>query len=461
MTPEERAQRMLERLPLLLQGGPNLRRLFEAMGGELQVMERATRRLLESRWYTLARGFSVDDSLADKARSELGSLGALVGLHPGQGESDAYFRQHITEFVRIHARGLSTARAVLELVSLVYLAEQPPVIDLSGDFPIGRFTVKDEDGAQREIRVELHDNPSLPASTEILGAEARQQIVTYNGGLDQAFPGIEIRALALDVTVPILRQEESGVDVIFLGTIPRGQTLTLRHGLPPLLDGAPADGPVAIANPTRFAASATDPHVFRFDTPEARFSFCRVNQHLPPLQPGENRWHYTTLSRSEVHAYIASNPELAAYATRALEKPAPPPIDVTFRWTEVTPASFELRIPAGYVPPHYKKKVGERIEPDMIAFFRDIQAALEYGRAAGVRATIGMNPPLAPEALSLADGPLQMTIDVAFAEEQRLEEGVTAVGPSIDFRETLPDADESFYFGGIFDGTRFNGSGFQ
>jgi hypothetical protein len=346
-------------------------------------------------------------------------------------------------------------------VSFVYLAEQPPAVAWEGDVAIGRFRVLGEGGAPREIRVEVRDNPPSPASARIDGAEADQQLVTYNGGLDEVSPRIEIRASGGDVIVPRLRHEESGVDLIFLGTIAKNQTLTLRHELPPLLDGSPTDAPVVRANPTRFAGSATDARVFRFNTPESRFSFCEQSRRLPLLELGENRWTYATLSRSQLRAYIGDRAELARYEDSASESPSSPPIDIAFRWTEVTPAAFELRIPADYVPPHYNTRIGDRVERDMLAFFRDIQAALEYGRAAGVRATIVMPLPLEPEVLSIREGPPQVAIDAAFADEERIEDRLASVGPSVEFHETLAEPGDSFTFGGIFDETRFNGSGFS
>jgi hypothetical protein len=450
MTPEERAQRMLERLPLVLQGGPKLRQLFEAMGLELDVMERATRRLLESRWYTLARGFEVGDELADKAASDLGSIGALFDLRPGRGESVAYFRRHIAELVRIHSRGLSTARALLQLVSVAYLAQQPPEIEVKDGLAVGLFTVP---GAAGKIRVEIADNPPSPASARILGAEANQDVLTYNAGLDEAFPAIDIKASSGDVTVPLLHQEESGLDIILLDTIKAGQTLALRHGLPPRLDGDTRDGLVLVANPTRFAARSTDDRVFRFDTPEARFSLCEPSNKLPPLSPGESRWRYRTLSRAELHAYIGGRVDVARHVTRALEKATSPPVDITFRWTEVTPAAFELRIPASYVPPHH--------EGDLLAFLRDIHAALAYGRSAGVRATVGVVLPLDPEVVSIEERPLGMTVEVSFAEAQASADRLAAVGPTIELEERLPPPEERFTIGGIHDVTRFDGSRFQ
>lgn len=455
MTPQERAERLLKSLPTLLQAGPNIRRIFEAMGTELGFMERATRQLLESRWYTLARGFAVGDSLSAKAASELGAIGALFDLYPGRGESAQYFRQHLAALIRIHSRGLSTARAILELVSLVYLAEQPAAIEVKEGLALGRFRVREEDDSLREVAVELVDNPPAAAAARFLGVQANQQVVTDNAGLDQAFPDIDLMAAGGDVTVPLLHQENSGLDVIFLGTICKGQTLALRHGQPALLDGYPIDGVVVIANPSRFAGSATGDHVFRFDAPESRFSVCEVSNRLSPLLPGESRWHYRTLGRSELHHYLAYRTDLAGYVDRALAEPTSPPVDLAFRWTEVTPAALELRIPAGYVPPHYRLPTGDR---DWIGFFSDVQAALKYGRAAGIRATAGLTLPLPTEVVTIQEGPLEQTVNLWFAEAQPTTDRPATSEASLQLADRLATPADLFGVGGLFDRTYFSPS---
>lgn len=461
MTPEERALRLLSRLPSLLQAGTNFRRIFEAIGKELEVMEGATRRLLESRWYKLARGFEVDDSLADKASTDLAAIGALLDLAPGRGESTDYFRRHITELVDIHAEGLTTARSILRLVSLVYLAEQPPNIEVSDGLAVGRFRVLDEDGRSREIRVELFDNPSSAASARFLAVSANRQVVTDNAGLEEAMPDIALKARDQDVVVPVVHQEESGLDVIFLGVLKAGQTLMLRHDQPPLVDGFPANGVVLLANPTRFAESETAAHVYRFDTPEARFSICEVSTELPPLLLGETRWHYRTMSRTELFAYIGTRPELVKYLDVAQQVPMSPEVDLTFQWTEIMPAACELRIPAGYVPPHYYENVRGRIERDLIGFYRDVFAALEYGRAAGIRATVGLTLPLETEVLEVLEGPMQSIVNLSFAEDQTTSDELTAVGTSIEILEQIDPPEEYLTFGGIFNTTYFDNSRFE
>lgn len=454
MTPEERAlrikqraERMLERLPRLLQAGPNIQRILEAIGGELIDMERATRLLLESRWYTLARGFDADHSLARKASSDLGSIGALFNLAPGGGESAAYFRDHIEGLVRIHARGLSTARAILELVSFVYVAEQPPAIQVKEGVAVGRFKVRDAGGRTREVRVELIDNPPAPAFVEVIGAQAGQRVITVNAGLDEVRPEIAIKASSRDVAVPVLYHEPSGFDVVFLGVIPSGKTLLLRHRQRPLLDGVDPEGVVVISNPTRFAASATDDHAFRFDAANARFSRLDLQNDVPPIAPGETGWRYRTMSRAEASARFGAAPGFAEHAGKALPEASPPEVDLTFRWDEAPPATFELRIPINYVPPHYQDHLDGQAESEMVAFHRDIQAALEYGRAAGVRATVGMTIAFEPEVMEVDDS---LSVEV-------LEPSVLAV----KLTEAVEPPRESALFGGVFDHTTFNESRFE
>jgi hypothetical protein len=471
MTPAERRQRLLSHLPLVLQRGPTIGRVFDAIGGELAAMEGGTRRLLESRWYTLARGFDAGDALRSKAASELGLIGALFDLRPGRGEGDDQFRRHLAGLIRIHAEGLSTAPAILRLVAHAYLAEEPPVITWQGGAgggvtAVATFPVVDRDGATRTLRVEVVDNPTVDAVARMRGARAEELLVTTNQGLDPAYPVVELKALEREVVVPLLTHVESGTDVIFVGTIPPGRTLTLTHGAAPLLDGQPTPAPLLVANPTRFGANPPPPDVARFGSaraPDARFSFCEVGHRLPRLPPGESRFRYRALSRAQLEAYLGGRAIAGVDVLTAPEVAAAPPLDITFRWMEVEPASFELRIPAGYVPPPYLLPDTEKgaPPPGLEGFVRDLQAALRYGRAAGVRARVGLMLPLAPEAVEIREGPLQIEITTSFAERQDVADELVATGSALDFRDRLPEPRDWLGFDGVFDQTRFDGSRFQ
>lgn len=460
MTPGERARRLIERLPLLFQAGPRLWRIFEALGRELTPMEDATRRLLESRWGSLASAFEVDDSLTRKADSDLGAIGALINLRPGPGESAEYFRRRITEVFRLHARGLSNASAILQLVSFVYLAEQPPKIELREGGALGRFRVPGLDGTIRDLLVELVDNPLSARSVRFTDVGANEEMITCNAGLDDAHPSVDIKASRGNLDFPLLHHEESGLDVVVLDTIESGKTLTLRPGSQPLLDGNPFRGTILVANPTRFALSTTDDSAYRFNAPETRFSVCERANRLPSLPPGETRWRYKPMSRAALAAYVGLDPELRALANAAPESPVHGAASITFRWCEVTPGTFELRIPVSFIPPRYHFTESDEAQRTQ-AFLRDIQAAIEYGRAAGVRATVGMMLSFPTETLSVDDRPLSKTLDIKLAESQAIHDAVPQLGSKLKLEEQLTQAEDRFRFGGIYNVTRYDDSSFR
>jgi hypothetical protein len=461
MNPVQRARRMVGYLPPLLQSGGKITLLFDVIAQELGVMEGGITRLMRSRWYTLAQGFRADDSLATKAGSELGQLGALYGLQPGPDEGDAYFRQRLASLVELHRTGMNTAPALLRLVSMVYRAEQPPELSWSGDTAVGLFTVPgpaNEDGTPgtRRLHVELDDNPPTPASARFQGMPADQRLLTVNQGLDPARPEVSLTAPAdADISIPILHHHESGLDVLFLGRVPRGKTLTLRHQRVPLIDGSPAKEPVLLAHPSRFD-DGNQP--FRFDTDAARFSVFNQDQGLPELAPGENHWSHGTLSKKELQNYLPAgrNPELELARQKALElalEPKQSPrIDIQFRWTEVTPATFVLRIPVDYVPPQ------ARGLPDLV---RELTATLNYGRASGVRARIEFMLTLPPEEVSVDESPARVALTTTFAEPPSVKDALTSFGQAIKFEEQLPEPDDRLSWSGVFDGTRFETSRFK
>ncbi|MFP2927657.1 hypothetical protein ACLESO_21170 [Pyxidicoccus sp. 3LG] len=461
MNPFQRARRMVGYLPPLLQSGGKINLLFDVIAQELGVMEGGITRLMRSRWYTLAQGFRADDSLATKAGSELGRLGALYGLQPDADEEDAYFRQRLAALVELHRTGMNTAPALLRLVSLVYRAEQPPELSWEKKTAVGHFTVPGpagEDGTPgtRRIRVELHDNPPTPTLARFQGIPADQRLLTLNQGLDPAIPEVFLTAPEdAGISIPILHHHESGLDVLFLGRVPPGKTLSLRHLRVPLINGSPALEPVLLAHPSRFD-DGNPP--FRFDTEAARFSVFNRNQGLPELDPGENHWSYGTLSKKELQNYLAGgrSPELEQARQKALElalePKQSPPIDIQFHWTEVTPATFVLRIPVDYVPPQAKGL------PDLV---RELTATLNYGRASGVRARIEFMLTLPPEELSVEESPAHLALTTTFAEPPGVTDALTSFGPAIEFKEQLPEPDDQLSWSGFFDGTRFDTSRFK
>ncbi|PTL80168.1 hypothetical protein [Vitiosangium sp. GDMCC 1.1324] len=466
MTPAQRTRRMLEMLPLFLQRGGNIRLILDVLGQGFGEMEGGVTRLMRSRWHTLAQGFSARDTPMRKAESELGRLAALYGLYASRDERDDAFRRHLAALVGLHRVGLTTAPALLQLVAMVYLAEQTPEISWEGRVAVGQFEVREPDGSRRAVRVELVDNPLSPASARFTGAKPGQWFVISNAGLDTTMPELSLTAPAdRDVAVPILTQQETGLNVIFVGVVPRKATLTLRHQRVPLIDGTPSQAPVILASPTRFVAQGTLNTESRFGergAPRARFSVFDEQRSLPTLPPGESRWSYDTLDRATLQSYVPGWP--AALINTALTVKSSPPVDLALHWTEVAAATFVLRIPADYVPPRYRLKEGDTEAPPvpgLPGLVRDLARALEYGRAAGVRPRIEFTLTLPPEALELAESTARIETSQSFSEALEVKDPIRAVGQAVEFKETLPEMKERLSWSGTFNATRFNTSVFK
>ncbi|MCP3166505.1 hypothetical protein [Myxococcus qinghaiensis] len=463
MSADQRSRRMVGYLPPVLQSGTKINLFFSTLARELEQMEGGLTRLMRSRWHALARGFPVGDSLEAKEGSELGRLAALYGLLPRQGESSEYLRQRVATVVELHRTGMASAPALLRLVSLVYMARQPPEIFWEGDLAVGLFSVPRMDGTWRTIRVELEDNPATPSSASFRNVSGGQRVLAANGGLKVASPAISLKATEREIAVPILRHEQAGLDLIFLGRVPLGSTLLLRHERPAFIDGSPVANPVIRAHPTRFS-SLEDPGVLtRFDTPDARFSVFENNQRVPDLVLGENHWRYDTLDRNQVASYLTSwsTEERDAAMAHALPQRNTPRADLRLDWTEITPATCTLRIPIDHVPPHLQVPNEDQVVPGLPGLVKELAAALEYGRCAGVRTRIEFTLPLPSETLVLSEGPLRMEVTTSFAETLESKDALTSFGSSIELHEQFPEPQEKLAWDGVFSATRFDTSRFQ
>ncbi|AGC45683.1 hypothetical protein MYSTI_04387 [Myxococcus stipitatus DSM 14675] len=463
MSADQRRRRMVGYLPPVLQSGAKIHRFFDSLAQELETMEGGLTRLMRSRWYSLARGFAVDATLLNKADSELGRIALLYGVSPRRGESDAYLRERLAAMVELHRTGLASAPALLRLVSLVYMAKQPPRIVWEGDTAVGLFSVPRADGTYRDIRIELADNPEMPASSSFRNVSRGQRLLTTNQGLETARVEISLKATEREIAVPILRHEQSGLDVIFLGRIPLGSTLLLRDGRPPILDGRPVDTPIILAHPTRFAGPNDVGVMARFDMPEARFSVFKEDLHLPELPPGESHWTYDTLERPEVRSYLFgwSIERQQAAEAQALPVRDTPRAELRFAWTEITPATCTLRIPANHIPPHLLVPNEEGVVPGLPGLVKELAAALEYGRCAGVRTRIELTLPMPSESLLLQERPLQLEVSASFGETLHASDELTSFGSHIALHEQFPEPQEKLTWDGVFNGTRFDTSRFQ
>ncbi len=466
MNRDQRQRQMLASLPLLLQEGANIGDLFAAlarvMSGEPEdgALEYGVTRVLRSRWHSLARGWTEATPEAREA-SELGRVGALYGFPPARAEQVAAYRRRLAEFVAIHRAGLTTASAILRLVALVYQAEAAPKItwDPGGRQARATFDAAGPGGEVREVRVDLIDNPSTPNSVHFAKVPGGSRLVVRNGGLDPALPEIRVRPLSGPARVPVLIHNDSGLRLIYVGAVKTGHTLTLRHQRPALINGIPQPAaPVLLTNPFVF-----DGETSRFAGPDlvgARFSVAQRDSSMPQLAPGESTWTYDVMGRSELSAFLSPWPELAALALLADEVPAAPDADIVLRWDESVPASIALRVPADHVPFAFEVEGGLPPERRLAAFVRELEWALAYGRAAGIRARVELALPHVSESLALADA-THLAITDRFREDQPISESILPPMPGVDLGETLPEIGDPLYFGGLFDATLFEASLFQ
>jgi hypothetical protein len=466
MTPAMRARRMLETLPQILQRGRGIDQLFRVVSAELSGadgIEDGVTRVLRSRWHTLAEGFGDDAPPVDKAVTELGRIGALYNLFPARSESADGFRRHLTTFIALHRAGITTIPAIFGLVALVYLAEAPPEITWEGRTVVARFEVLEPDGSRSPVRLELIENPTVPASAFFDGVAAGQQVVVVNNGLDDALPDIALTAPANKaVAVPVLTQKDTDLLLLFAGVVPAGATLLLRDQRAPLLNGAPVTDPVIRTRPSRFfdPTSAEPPARFgSLDHPRARFSIFDRSLALPALAPGENRWSYDTVDRARLLSYLTGSPDAAQLAQQALLVKDSPDVRLQLRWTEVAGASFVLRIPADYVPPHFR---AEDPTKRLAVLVRELGRALDYGRAAGVRAHVELSFVMPSESLAISESAVAIATTQTFTDAETASDAMYNFGQLIDFDEQVPPIDDDrITWTGLFDGTRFETSIFQ
>ena len=452
MNREQRQRQMLASLPLLLQDGPNigalLGRVAHVFSGAATDggVEYGLTRLLRSRWHGQAQGWT--DERAAQA-SELGQIGALFGFPPARHERAEAYRRRILEFIAIHRDGLTTAAAVLRLVALVYQAEQTPRISWQPDerVTLAHF-VADAGGERAQIRLELHDNPKVRAAASFTGVTSEQRLLVRNAGLDPARPELRLRPLSRPARVPVLVDLESGLRLIYVGVVPPGATLTLRHNAAPLLDGVPKDAPLLLLNPFSFndATASFAGH----DRIGARFSVARRDRCLPELAPGDNQWRYDVMTRDALSGLLVAWPELAALKDLAEPIAAAPDADIELEWQESAPASIALRIPADRIPAAF--------DGDLQAFVHELEWALAHGSAAGIRARVELTVPHVHESLELRDQ-LAITAAPRFADATQIREQPVPPRQHLRLPEAIPTpGDARLRFGGHFDATRFDTS---
>lgn len=474
MTPADRvAQRLEDRLPLVLQGGANTRGLLLALARELLREERGNQLLLMSRWFELAQGWVPKDVRAARdgepdlaaqdaaersmsAGRDLGRLVSLLGLRPDVGESARALRERAAAFVSIHREGLGTARAIFKLVALVYRAKWPPTLTWEQGVAVSVLEVKGPGGKPKLLRLELRESPAEEVEHHFPGVQHGMVLLTSHDGLpplpdEEAVvenqvvevprPELSLTARGGSVAFPCVTHVESGEVLLFLGEIPEGKTLSLRHDRPPRLDGAVIpDGDnllLRAANPPRF-------NQVRFDA-EPNGLHCTQLRHgrsVPELVPGVNRFLVRLLTKEQVLGLVSTDlvpPEVT---------PTPPEasIDLTLRWRASAPATFTLRVPADHKPDRF-------VTLDGLA--DELTGAIEYGRAAGVRGRLELALPTQREPVTFSD---RFGLDATWSPREPVAVDDARLGLDASLTVMEPDLspEERFATPARFDEHRFN-----
>lgn len=463
MTPAQRAQRMLAYLPLALQGGKNLAAVLRVLAEELALAEAGVTRLLRSRWYAINRGWDSHDAEVDvKAASELGALAALFGLEPSAGETAEHFRRRLRDVIVLHRAGLTTAPALLQMAANVYLSDEPPAISWEADgLAVATFTVTEPDAGPRHVRLEIVDNPGKQAALTLEQVPAPTNFTITNQGFDPAIPEFTLTAQAGSVAVPVLTQQDTDLRIIWVGKLQPGQELTLRHNQLPLVDGRPVASPVVVVNPYTFGApeSYEKDSVFWLEktvhgqrqTFGARFSVLERSCLLPELPPGPSRWRFDCVPQSTLARYLDFWPDKDELLAADLTGGVPVPPRLAVRWPEVIAACFSLRIPADYVPWHFKG--------DQVRFVRALQDVLARGRAAGVEPRLELVQPRHTDALDIREQPApDIAVRIDHGEVIPVAEDFHPGGPTIYLEDTIAVPSERLSTTGFFDQTVFDTS---
>lgn len=411
-----RAAQMLSRLPPAWQDGPQLRALLETLGDELGQVEQGATLLLRSRQVALSSGWSARELRAIEAeepeeaqaarralqsRTELGRLGALLGLRPDPDETARDFRLRMARMLSVHRQGLGSAEGLLQLVALEYRAAWPPQIAL--DQATGRWRatldVPASGRRRRVIHVELEDHPERPQRQTLRDLTEGEGGLLEQPGLEPVRPELRLRATT-GLRLPALEHAESRQVLLYLGELTPGQTLRLRHLRHAEIDGALASAPVVLLpDASARHAQLTDATLSRmvlgvrvpsmacgehrlalFQAPEAW-----LDQLAARL--GENAWTGDALRFDEPGARFTERHDAgpgAAFAggegavlPAASAATRPGRADLEATWIAREPGAFAVHVPAGFVPPRFASAED---------WAGTLRRTLEYGRAAGVRA---------------------------------------------------------------------------
>jgi hypothetical protein len=267
-----RVDDIADRLPhfyLTWDGGTAVSAIVRAVAASLDDVEAGLIGILRAHWVDTATG------------TDLGRLGALLGVARKEGESDPDFRGRLKTAI-IGYSGGGTPGSIRMMVRIALrLPEDYPVAIVEN--PPVRMKKTWKVGANGEWEVDPHS--ITPCRPEI--------------SLTVETPGVKI-------TNPTLRNLDTGEAITFTGELSRGDVLTLND---------------------RHAALNGKEATERLSTPTAIV-----------LPRRKTRWQYTEAVGSNIGVFDRAQFDRSVYAVDIVTA-------VTFEWTASEPASFEVRVP--------------------------------------------------------------------------------------------------------------------
>ncbi|MCP3923908.1 MAG: hypothetical protein GY714_15120 [Desulfobacterales bacterium] len=464
---EYHAKRMGQRLPKAMQSGVKINTLLTAFAEEMILMSESSKLLMQSRWYSFARGWSdPEDNLMAKRATEIGRIATLFGLFPGRNETTGDFRKRLKKYVRIHRDGLGNIHSILRLAALVYRSKADPLISIENNVN-AHFSVSSENDEELPLTLELEENPIEPEEITFTEMQPGKSYDLVNNTLDYAIPELTIKTDKARgvVSVPMLIHKESGTRILYVGKLSNGAQLQLKNKTPPRLlrNNAVQSGGFCFDSPdAKFDRPSHKPRVrfggpkilmigsgSRFDQVQtcfgkAYFAAFGINLPFPELKPGKNHWIYRTVSRKELKSYLMGGEDAKELLENA-EDDEGPPINLTLSWKGKVPACFSLKIPGDYTPAFFEN-------------FKELQVALnrmlQYGRAAGV--TARLEPVLNfKDQLKVSDSDLKLHTDLFVSEENTPDDIFKQPDIAIKFEDQIIPED-LYVTAGVYNSSYFN-----